>query len=182
MITLADLKLAQRIDVSDTSQDAHITKLEAAAVAFVQRYTGRYFGPPVADAEMVLTGSGSAEMLLADYASAVTAVGNRPYPGGEIAEIGTDATNGWSLRLAPGETSSLRLIRHGGSVWDGPVEFVVTATIGYAAGAEPADVRQAVGMLVAHWFELRIPVALGTVAPEVALTVKDLLKFVRRLD
>lgn len=181
MISLADLKLALRVDTSDTSQDAYIPKLEVAAVAFVQRYTGRYFGPPVVDAEMVLRGSGTGELFLSDYMSAVAGVGSRAYPGDDAVEIDADAADGWSLRTDLGSTHGLRLARSGGGGWERCLEYVVTGTIGYAAGAEPADVRQAVGMLVAHWFELRIPVALGTVAPEVALTVRAMLDPYRRL-
>jgi hypothetical protein len=180
MIPLADLKLALRIDEDDTSQDVYIEELEEAAVAYVQRAGGRYIGPPVADAPLVFVGSGSREAYLPEYASAVSVVGTRDYPGGEVAEIPSEGANGWSLRFEPGATHGLRLIRHGG-VWGRDEEYVATSAIGYGVGGEPADVRKAVGFLVAHWFELRIPVALGTVAPEVALTVADILKFWRRL-
>jgi hypothetical protein len=179
MISLSDLKLALRIDEDDTSQDAYMEDLEVAAVASVERYTGRYFGPPVEDAEIVVQGDGSGALMLGNGASEVTGVASRAYAGGDLTEIETGAADGWSLRLDPGATHGVRLVRHGGGGWPMGGEFVVTATIGYAAGDEPADVRQSVIDIVAEAFENRVRSRdVEAAIPQRAL---DRLSLIRRL-
>lgn len=173
MIALPDLKAALKLDPADTSEDAYIGGLESAAVAHVQRATGRRFGATQAAAEFVVEGSGSSTLYLPEYATAVTAVTERHYLGDTGTVILTGASDGWALRVGPGQTHGARLLRKGGAVWHRDHEYAVTASVGYAAGQEPADIRQAVTMLVTHWFETRNPV--GTVGQEVAYTLRDLL-------
>ncbi len=61
--------------------------------------------------------------------------------------------------------------------------FEIAFTAGY--GDEPTDVpapiRQALTLLVAHWFERREPVVLGVGAQEVPTTVAGLLLPYRRV-
>lgn len=64
------------------------------------------------------------------------------------------------------DLSSLRprLVRHAGAVWPTPgrpangIEIAVTAGYGDTPGKVPQPVRQALLMLVAHWYEQREPV------------------------
>ncbi len=52
----------------------------------------------------------------------------------------------------------------------------ITYTAGYGAAAVvPKAIKQAILMLVAHWFENREPVVVGTITSEVPMTVKALL-------
>ncbi len=53
----------------------------------------------------------------------------------------------------------------------------ITYTSGYGATAAvvPKAIRQAILMLVAHWFENREPVVVGTITSEIPMTVKALL-------
>lgn len=65
--------------------------------------------------------------------------------------------------------------RLGGAIID------FTAGYGSAASDVPAPLRQALKLLVAHWYEVREPVYVGTMAARVPDTVSDLLApFARR--
>jgi hypothetical protein len=172
MVPLAELLTHAR--ASDADADL-IVAYEAAAVQHVQRLTGRYFGPPAERTEYV-AGEGQRELILV----------NDIAPEGTVAVV-MDGT------AVPAEDFEIRgrRLRHV-SGWGHPgyaaADLVVTYTAGYAVTqpaddyddpiadvAAPDDVRQAVRLLVAHWYEFRIPVALGTVAPEVAAGLRDLL-------
>ena len=186
MITLTDLKLALQIPSATTTHDAYLEDLEAQAVAYVSRVTGRYLGPEIAAQVFIVPGTGTATLYLPERASAVTAVASRSYEGGEETAIATGDDDGWVLRLPAGETHGTRLIRKGGSVWEVGTEYRVTATIGYDETSGPDDVaaphedRADVTALVAHWFENRLPAVTGTVAQAVPLHVADRLNARRK--
>lgn len=161
MIDLPALKGALNIPEGYTEHDDYLTALEAAAVSYVQRRTGWYWGPSE-DVTAHLRGMGSPDLWLPDHASAVSKVV-------EWSPYGIDQTldaSAYTLRLEPGSTHGLRLVRLD-DIWYPGAEYAVTYTRGYAEGEEPGDIRQAVIGLVALWFEARLPVALGTVAPPV---------------
>lgn len=166
MISVEDLRLALRLDPDDTDEDPFLEALEAAAVAYVERATGRYFGPPAPRTEY-LAASGAQELYLADAPVAVS-------PSTDVVVVAT--LDGAEVDEAD-YTIRGRVLRHS-SAWGwsgGPGDLVVTYSAGYVAGEEPADIREAVVQLVGHWYENRIPVALGTVAPEIAHTLRDML-------
>lgn len=171
MISLADLKLALRID--GTAEDNYLTALEAAAVAAVERWTGRSFAESGARTEY-LTGAGIDRLWLAETPAADPAltVTEAAYPGAETTAITAADADGYVIR-------ERTLVRRGG-IWHAGYEYAVTYTAGYAAGEEPADIRQAVMQLVGHWYENREPVVVGTVAAPIPLTVRDLLAPWRR--
>lgn len=166
MIELADLKLALRLDPDATTEDDYLEALEAAAVAHVERATGRYFGPVVERTEY-LRGDGRQEIYLQEEPAAT---GASPAVVIAVTSDGEDVSgDDYEVRG--------RILRHT-SAWGlalYPTDLVVIYDAGYEAGEEPADIRQAVTTLVAHWYEFRIPVALGTVAPEVAFTLREML-------
>lgn len=188
MIALAELKAALNIPAADVLYDDLLTEYEAAAVAYVQRRTGWYIGPELS-AEFVIEGGGGGVLWLPEKASAVTAVASRAYEGGTETAIATGDADGWALRLPPGETHGMRLVRKGGYGWTQGLEYKVTATIGYPASPilvgpdewpAPDDDRADVTALVAHWFENRLPVAVGTVAPPITNHVEARLNARRR--
>lgn len=181
MVELTALKAALNIPTGTTTHDGYLLALEEAAVEYVQRATGRFLGATDDAAEFVLEGTGDAVLWLPERASAVTAVVSRSYLGGEETAIATDDDDGWALRIPAGETHGSRLIRKGGHVWSRFTEYVVTATIGYDAGAEPAEDRGDVTALVSHWFENRLPAVTGTVAQNVPLHVAERLASRRKL-
>ncbi len=54
-------------------------------------------------------------------------------------------------------------------------EIAFTAGYGPAASDVPAPVRQALLLLVAHWYEHREPIEIGSSATAIPQTVSDLL-------
>lgn len=73
-----------------------------------------------------------------------------------------------------------RLARRGGLSWPGPgrpangIEIAFTAGYGAAAASVPGSIRQAILLLIAHWYEEREPVTFDA-AEMVPLTVASLL-------
>lgn len=145
MIALADLKAL--LDEGGTDHDSFLTLQEAAAVEFVQRYTGRYFGASE-QAEQIVPGVGTNTLWLADDAAAVASVHESIYPGAAESEILAGDVDGFVIR-------GRRLVRKGGSVWRRGHEYRVIYTRGYAAGNEPADIRGAVLELVRYRYGQR---------------------------
>lgn len=170
MIGLAELKRYCR--VTSTREDDLLVELEQAAVAYVQRITGRSFGAaPAAAVTHTILGTGIPRLWLPEPAALLPAtVIERAYPGSTELTITASAADGYVLR-----NNSLALVRKEGGIWGRGYEYGVAFISGYSEGNEPADIRQAVRMLTAHWYENRIPVALGTVAPEIAHTLTELL-------
>ena len=74
-----------------------------------------------------------------------------------------------------------RLARRDNQRWPLPgrpikgIEIAFTAGFGASADDVPMPVRQAVRMLVAHWYEAREPVLLGEKSDPVPSTVSDLI-------
>lgn len=166
MVPLAQLKAALRIEPDQTADDAELVRLEAAAVAYCERRTGRHFGEPEQLTE-VIEGCGGRDLWLT----------NEPRTVASVAIIGTPG--GASRQAIPAEFYTVRgrrLVGAGGwgsASW--PHDIEVQYEAGFPDGEAPADLQQAVTQLVALWFELGLPVALGTVAPQVPHNVADIL-------
>jgi uncharacterized phiE125 gp8 family phage protein len=75
-----------------------------------------------------------------------------------------------------------RVVRGAGAYWPPPgkrangVEVVFTAGFGTAAADVPAPIRQALLLLVAHWYEHRDPIEIGASETRVPATVSALLE------
>jgi hypothetical protein len=185
VISVADLRTALKLEPLDDAyaeeeEAAYLEDLEEAAVAFVERYTGRYYGPEVEDSEHVVGGSASGTLFLPERMSVITSVASRSYLGGTETEIGEEDADGWLLKIGPGATHGFQLIRRGGGWWDAGLEYVVIGTIGYAAGTEPPDIRKAVIKIVGRWNEQRVQVG-DAPSAEIPADVKEILKLHRRL-
>ena len=80
-----------------------------------------------------------------------------------------------------------RLILRGAQAWPKPgrvangIEITFTAGYGVSPGDIPEPIRQALMLLVAHWYENREPIALGVQATQVPATVNSLILPYRRL-
>jgi uncharacterized phiE125 gp8 family phage protein len=74
-----------------------------------------------------------------------------------------------------------RLVRHGALAWPKPgriangIEIAFTAGYGSAAADVPAPIRQAILLLVAHWYEHRSPLEDGVHAEPLPDMVSELL-------
>lgn len=148
MIAVADLLTHVR---ARSSESDYLTALELAAVAHVERGTGRYYGSVAATTEYI-EGNGTRDLWLAEApaASPAPVVTEAVYPGATTTTIDPDGAAGYLVR-------GLRLVRKNGLVWSLGYEYAATYTRGYAPGSEPADIRHCVKMIVAHWYERRIP-------------------------
>jgi hypothetical protein len=157
MIALRDLKLHLKVDPDQTSDDTLIVEMEQAAVAYLQHQTGCYFGP-VGEVTEVLSANGWASIWL----GAIPLVGDdyqpfalerRSYPAGAWDAVDTADYEVDGGRLYPLTywTPGRRTLR-------------ATYWAGYAEGAEPPDVQQAVRELVAKMYDHRKPIVEGSVA------------------
>lgn len=58
----------------------------------------------------------------------------------------------------------------------GGIEIAFEAGMGDAPGDVPEPIRHAILLLVAHWYEHRDPMEIGTVGAAIPAAVSDLLK------
>ena len=83
--------------------------------------------------------------------------------------------------LLDGASAPARLVRQGATQWPNPgrvangIEVAFTAGFGNAAANVPSPIRQAILLLVAHWYEHRTPLELGAQAQPVPDMVGELL-------
>jgi len=83
--------------------------------------------------------------------------------------------------LLDGAGSPPRLVRQGAIVWPKPgriangIEVAFTAGYGNAAADVPGPIRQAILLLIAHWYDHRSPVEIGHLAEPVPDMVSELL-------
>ena len=140
MITLADLRAW--LNVTDTDSDALLTALEARAVDFVQRETGRYFGPSIARTE-ILRGDDSDMLRLRERPSAITLLEYRAVTATTWTALA--ASGAWELHVPMDDTGILGAVLYRiGAEWSRDTRYRVTYPFGYTAGAEPGEIRQAV--------------------------------------
>lgn len=144
MISAADLRVLIGLAADDASEDAVLWPLEAEAVAWVQRRTLRYFGPPAEITER-LTGDGSVKLRLAEAPytdDAITdpaTIDEYAYVGAAPTTItGANADGFEVVKRVPEATNLGWLERKGGYVWTCGYLYVVTYTRGYALTAEGA--------------------------------------------
>jgi hypothetical protein len=74
VIALRELKKHLRIPDDETAEDAYLVDLEAAALAHIEDYTGRYFGPVDVVTEQMYDGYDADVIWLRDSHSAVDTV------------------------------------------------------------------------------------------------------------
>ena len=127
--------VAQYLRVEDASQADLVEELERAAVAFVERETGRYFGP-VQTVTETFSGVSGRRLLLRD----------KPTGTVTVTENGVATTD---------FTADGRVLLHT-VTWSPYVDIRATYQRGYAEGQEPGDVRALVLQLTAHYYENRI--------------------------
>jgi uncharacterized phiE125 gp8 family phage protein len=177
-VTLAEAKAHLRVD--DAAEDALIASLivtsrlhvEAAmALALMTQSWSWYLDawPPGRALELPLrpVGGIAALRLYDDTGAAITLD-----PAGYLLD---------DARLHP------RLVRLGAPVWPRPgriangIEIAFIAGFGAAAADVPAPIRQAILLLVAHWYEHRAPVEEGAHAEPLPVMVSELLAPYRTL-
>ena len=171
VVTLADAKEFLRVDHSD--EDTTIGALLDAAVAWVEDYTNRS-----------LRAGNTATFSLPAFRTAALAYG----PVSAVTHVYYDDTSGTQQTLdaskyyheKPHDGSILLHFHDTPDVEDynaQPVRIVATV------GASPsANVKHAVKMLCAHWYENRRAVVTGTITAQVPIAVEALLTVDRIID
>jgi len=145
-ITLAEAKRFCRIDADLTEDDPYLEALITATREFVERRTGRAFGIQTFREWRTIPRSGVIRLCRAP-----------------LAEVLSVEVDGESLDQSPSLLLPGNRIRLEGS-WVGR-----DVLIEYRAGWEtpPKIALQALQILIAHWYEQREPVVLGTIIAEV---------------
>jgi len=171
VVPLSEAKEFLRVDSSD--EDTTITALLDAAVAWVEDYCNRSF-----------TAGGSAVFHVERWRNAalaygpVTAITHVKYDDTAGAEQTLDASKYYTTAATDGgmliyfhDTPDLETYNAH------PVR--VTAAVGVE---ESANVKHAVKMLVAHWYENRRAVVTGTITATIPIAVESLLSVERIID
>lgn len=145
MISLETLKAA--LEITDSNRDILINEMIPRALAFIETYTGRYFGE-TSGTEEIVPGTGTRSLWLTDLpvsedspADEIPSVVEHENPGDAGTTILADDDNGFTLRTKGVEA---RLVRKGGGVWTRGYEYAVAYTRGYEVDAGPADIEQVV--------------------------------------
>ena len=96
-------------------------------------------------------------------------------------EAGDSAALAAETYLLDGASSPARLVRQGALVWPKPgrtangIEIAFTSGYGDAATDVPEPIRQALRLLIAHWYEHRTPFEVGPAATPPPDMVEQLL-------
>lgn len=168
--------LRQHLRVEHEDEDNLIARYEEAAVSAIESWTGRYFGPTAEVTEEVYSGGGSDLIWLSEIPD-LTIAGSDPV-------IQVETWNGvdWDLVASTDFETDGFALYHKASYWPtGRRNVRVTYTRGYAPGEEPWGIRQAVMMLVAHWYQNRESIVVGTIVTEVPDAVRALIAPYRKV-
>lgn len=174
-VSTAEAKKHLEIATSNTDHDSHIDRLIAAATATVQSATARQL---VSASYKVHVDSFADEILIPVVPlQTVTAV---KY----LDTSGAEQTLATSVYRVITTTEPGRVILKEGQAWPGtytePHSVTVELTAGYSTVPEQA--KQAILLLVAHWFENREAVVTGTITAELPLAAKHLIDQLRPGD
>jgi len=171
-VTLADAKAHLRVDASD--EDTLITSLIETATSHIERE----YGLALITQGLTIVRDDWPDNWLVELPvsplQSVTSVVTYEADGGSFA---FDSGH-WFADMA---TRPPRLVLHGTAPWPQPgrrangIEIAVTAGYGDEPDEVPTPIRQGILLLVAHWFEQRVPVAVGLGAQEIPSTVASLL-------
>lgn len=166
-VTLDEAKAQLRVDGTD--EDALITSLIVAATSAVEEDTGRALVTQTWD-YAISQPSGAVSLPLAPVAS-ISAL--TYYDTDDVAQ--TLTVSDFYL-FADNDRACVE--PKDGVAWPGMKDRADALTIAFIAGAAVADVpqalKQAILLLVTHWFENRGVVSLGTIAPPIKMTLEYL--------
>ena len=172
-LTLAELKLHLRTD--ESADDALITSLGVAARTYVETRTNHILCARTFYFEANAFPADGNEIVFP--LAPVTAVASVVY----VDTAQTVQTLAVTYRLQSNIIPSRLRTALTESVWvdtgyaDDAVR--ITATVGYAnAAAVPSQAKQAILLLVGHWYENREAVVNGTISSDVKMTVEALLR------
>lgn len=195
-IVLADAKLWLRLETGVTADDALITRLIVSAREWVEReLEQRLITQTVRQTHDRWPGYRDRDSLpdegrISDVRqSGVRWVELLGYPVQSITSVTVyaddDTPTVWdaaNYRLASEQGGRMRLAPRSGSAWpsasrqtDG-VEIVYVTGYGATGANVPDPIKQAMYMLIAHWYENREAGLIGTISKEIEFAVNDLLR------
>lgn len=174
-VTLAEVRAFMRLD--DTSEDMLVTALITAARATLEAETRRAF----VTQQWRLVFDRFPDCTIVLPLAPVSAVSAISLLARTVPDEALDVAL-YELDLG-GEPP--RIWKADGAAWPKAKRraagIAVDFTAGYGgAAAVPQALKQAVLMLVAHWFETRLPVAFGDTGTDIPLTVAALIAPYRR--
>jgi uncharacterized phiE125 gp8 family phage protein len=143
-------RIKQHLRITHNAEDTLLTEYEKAAVSYIERRAGMYYGlPKVAEA----TGTGRYVFLV-----------------GPVVSVDT---------VAGADGGAVEFTREGNVITLARNPFRNAHTVTYTHGAAPEDIPphivHAVLMLIAHWYAYRTPVAVATVATEIPHGIEALV-------
>ncbi len=172
-ITLAEARAHLRVD--DTSEDDYITALITVAREHAEALTDRQFITATYALRLDDFPRRSSDVILLPRPRLIAVSSIAYLDGSNVAQ--TLAADQYQVDASsePG-----RIVPAYSLAWPSvyPVmnPVTITFTAGYgAATAVPKAIKQAILMTVAHFFENREPVVIGTITSDVPMTVKALL-------
>ncbi|MEZ5923908.1 MAG: head-tail connector protein [Hyphomicrobiaceae bacterium] len=176
-VSLAEAKLHLRVDHDD--EDILILSLISAARLHLEHVLGRAF---ITQGWLyLLDGWPSGHTLELPLSPVQSIVSVKVYDETDVAE-----TVAPSLYLLDGLSQPPRLVRRSSSAFPRPgrsangVEVSFVAGHGSLASEVPAPLRQALMLLVAHWYEHRQPVEIGDAKEVLPAIVTELIAPYRR--
>lgn len=155
---------------ADAADTATLRRLEQAAIAAIERRTGRYLGVVATRVEIV------------QFRGFPASISNVPI-GGSLTSLEQWDGSAWSV-VSPADyyLYGSNVFSNGTSAMLGVTQLRATYQGGYTVDAgdpnvwpAPADIQQAVLLLVGHWFENRESVVVGTITSELAQGLDMLL-------
>ncbi len=176
-VTLAEAKAHLRVDASD--EDTLIASLITSARIHIEAVLGRAL---ITQSWSLFLDAWPPERMVELARVPVQSVDEVRVYDGDGAAVILDATS----YVVDTVSEPARLVARAAAAWPQPgqaangIEIRFTAGYGAAASDVPQPLRQAILLLVAHWFETREPVAMGARAMEVPATIIGLLAPYRR--
>lgn len=171
-VSLVEAKAHLRVDASD--EDTLITALIEAATAHVERVFGLAL---ITQGWTIVRDAWPESWLLELPLSPIQTVTTVT----SFDTAGTGSVFDATHYFADTASRPPRLVLHGSAPWPKPgrcangIEIAVTAGFGDLGSDVPQPVRQALLLLIAHWYERREPVVLGAGPLEVPGMVASLL-------
>lgn len=172
-VSLAEAKAHLRVDIDD--DDDYISGLISAARQYVETATRRAFISQTWRLSLDRWPAGDAIELRKPPLASVSSIVYRD-------SDGASTTWGTSNYIVDTDSEPGRIVLADGASWPSvtlypvnPIQVTYVAGYGAAGSSVPQYLRHAVLLLVAHWYENREAILVGTIARDLPLAVESLI-------